>query len=146
MAEGLNKVMLIGNLGQNPELRFTQSETAVLNFSLATNERWQDKHSGEWQDRTEWHKIIVWGKRAEGLSKFLLKGHTVFVEGKIQNRMWEDKEGNKRYSIEIVASKVVVLKGGEKRPQREPGEDYGGYDDRRGPPPPSDFSDDDIPF
>ncbi|MGD8862104.1 MAG: single-stranded DNA-binding protein [Myxococcales bacterium] len=151
MAEGLNKVMLIGNLGQDPELRFTQSGTAVLNLRLATNERWKDQ-SGEWKDKTEWHSVIVWGKRGEALNKILSKGSHMYVDGRLQTRSWEDRDGNKRYTTEIVAQDIKLLGG-------RPGSGGGGYDD--GPPPPNDdfapggggggggggdFGDDDIPF
>ncbi len=124
MAEGLNKVMLLGNLGQNPELRYTQSGQPVLNLRLATNERFKNR-DGEWQDRTEWHSITVWGKRGEGLNKFLTKGSQLFVEGRLQTRSWDDRQGQKRYTTEVVAHNVLVVgrRGG------------GGMDDDRPPPP-----------
>ena len=108
MAEGLNRVYLIGNLGQNPELRFTQSNQPVLSLRLATNERFKNR-DGEWQDRTEWHTIVVWGRRAEGLSKILSKGSQLCVEGRLQTRNWEDRQGQKRYTTEIVAREIILL-------------------------------------
>jgi len=147
MAEGLNKVMLIGNLGQQPELRSTSSGQSVMTMRLATNERFRTR-DGEWTDRTEWHTVVVWGKRAEGLSKIVNKGTHLYVEGKLQTRQWEDREGQKRYTTEIVAYKILLL-GGKKSgggnggapPPSDEDYDGGGYDGGS-----SDFSDDDIPF
>ena len=152
MAEGLNRVLLIGNLGRDPELRFTQSGQAVLSLRLATNESFQNK-DGVRQERTEWHSVTVWGKRGEGLNKVISKGSQMFVEGRLQTRSWEDKQGQKRYSTEVVATNIILLGS------RSGGGGGGGYD---GPPPPSDDEmagggggaggggagggDDDIPF
>ena len=111
MAEGLNKAILIGNLGQDPELKFTQGGQAVLKLRLATNETYVNK-AGERQDRTEWHTIVVWGKRAEALAKILAKGRAICVEGRIQTRQWEDKEGHKRSTTEINAANIILLGGG----------------------------------
>jgi len=157
MAEGLNKVMLIGNLGQNPELRYTQSNQAVLTLRMATNERFKNR-DGEWQDRTEWHSVVVWGKRAEGLSKVVSKGTHLYVEGRLQTRSWEDKQGQKRYTTEVVARDILLLgrRGGDEGPP-PPGDDsygggYGGggfdngYGGSGGEQSGGDFSDDDIPF
>jgi single-strand DNA-binding protein len=110
MAEGLNKVMLLGNLGKDPELRYTQGGQAVLNLRIATNESFQNR-DGERQERTEWHSVIIWGKRGEGLSKILQKGKQLFIDGRLQTRQWEDKQGNKRYTTEIVANEVILLGG-----------------------------------
>jgi single-strand DNA-binding protein len=107
---GINKAILIGNLGTDPELKTTSSGTEVCEFSLATNESWTDK-SGQKQEKTEWHKIVVWGKQADACSKYLSKGRSAFVEGKIKTRSWEDKDGNKRYTTEIVANDVQFLGG-----------------------------------
>jgi single-strand DNA-binding protein len=107
----LNKAMIIGNLGADPELRYTASGQAVTTLSVATNERWKDKDGNE-QDRTEWHKIVVWGKTAEHCGKYLTKGRTIYVEGRIQTRKYDDKEGVTRYSTEIVADRVTFLGGG----------------------------------
>jgi single-strand DNA-binding protein len=104
----INKVILIGNLGRDPELRYTQSGSAVANFTLATNEKWRDKE-GNNQERTEWHRIIVWGKTAEICSQYLEKGRSVYVEGKLQTNEWEDKEGIKRKTTEIIARDVQFI-------------------------------------
>lgn len=110
MAEGLNKAMLIGNLGMDPELKFTQGGQAVLRMRLATTESYVDRNK-ERQERTEWHTVIVWGNRAEALNKFLRKGRSICVEGRIQTRQWEDKDNNKRSSTEINATNIVLLGG-----------------------------------
>ena len=106
----VNKVILIGNLGRDPELRFTRDGQGVANFTLATNERWRDK-DGQNQERTEWHRIVVWGKTAENCAQYLQKGRSCYIEGRIQSREWEDKEGNKRQTTEIVAQNVTFLGG-----------------------------------
>ncbi len=105
---GLNKVILIGNLGRDPELRYTQSGQAVANFTLATTES-ITKRDGEREDRTEWHRIGAWGKLAEICGEYLSKGRQIYVEGRIQTREWEDKEGNKRWTTEIVARNMQML-------------------------------------
>jgi len=113
----VNKVILIGNLGRDPEVRYTQNGTAVANFTLATNDVWTDKAGGR-QERTEWHRIVVWGKQAEIVREHLTKGKQVFVEGSLQTRQWDDREGNKRTTTEIKAARVVMLgrpEGGEAR-------------------------------
>lgn len=107
----VNKAIVMGNLGADPELRYTQGGAAVCNLRVATNERWRDK-DGAQQERTEWHAIVVFGKQAENCEKYLKKGRSVFVEGRIQTRDWEDKDGNKRYTTEIVAQTVQFLSGG----------------------------------
>jgi single-strand DNA-binding protein len=106
----VNKVILVGNLGRDPELRYTQSGQGVANFTLATNERWRDK-DGNNQERTEWHRIVVWGKQAESCAQYLQKGRSVYVEGRLQTREWEDKEGHKRQTTEINAQVVQFLGG-----------------------------------
>ena len=108
---GVNKVILIGNLGRDPELRYTQSGQAVCNFTLATTESWTDKGSGDKVEKTEWHRIVVWGATAEAAAKYLAKGRSVYIEGKLQTREWEDKEGHKRQTTEIVAQNVTFLGG-----------------------------------
>lgn len=108
MAGSVNKVILVGNLGADPELRYTSSGAGVCDLRVATNETWLDK-SGQKQTRTEWHKIVVWGKRGEVCGKYLSKGRPVYVEGRLQTRSWEDKEGNKRYTTEVVANDVQFL-------------------------------------
>lgn len=104
----LNKVFLIGNLGADPEVRYTASGTAVANFRIATSETWNDKNN-ERQERTEWHRIVVWGRTAEICGEYLRKGRSVHIEGRIQSREWEDKEGQKRFTTEIVAQNVTFL-------------------------------------
>ena len=106
----VNKVMLIGRLGNNPEIRYTNTQMAVANFNIATSENWTDK-AGQKQERTEWHKIVVWGKLAERCSQYLSKGRQCFIEGRLQTRQWEDQTGNKRYTTEIVANTVQFLGG-----------------------------------
>jgi single-strand DNA-binding protein len=114
MASGVNKVILIGRLGQDPEVRYTPNGGAVANFSLATNESWTDK-SGQKQERTEWHRIVVWGKMAEICGQYLSKGRQAFIEGKLQTREWNDKEGHKRYTTEVVAQNVQFLGGNSEK-------------------------------
>lgn len=107
----VNKVIILGRLGQDPELKYTPSGAAVCNFSLATSESWNDKATGQKQERTEWHRVVVWGKLAELCNQYLSKGRQAFVEGKLQTRSWEDKDGNKRYTTEIAASTVQFIGG-----------------------------------
>jgi single-strand DNA-binding protein len=112
MAKSVNKVILIGNLGKDPEVKFTPQGTAVAKFSLATNERYKDK-SGEWQDRTEWHNIVAWQRLAEIAGEYLKKGRSVYIEGRLRTDSWDDKEtGQKKYRTEIVANDLVLLGGG----------------------------------
>ena len=106
---GVNKVFLIGNLGRDPEVRYTQSGTAVANFTLATTDKWRDQSSGEPKERTEWHRVVVWGKQAEIAGEWLRKGRQVFVEGSLQTRDWTDRDGNKRYTTEIRAQNFQML-------------------------------------
>jgi single-strand DNA-binding protein len=140
----VNKVILIGNLGRDPEVRYTQNGAAVANFTLATNEAWTDKN-GERQERTEWHRIVVWGKQAEIVREHLSKGKQVYVERSLQTRQWDDREGNKRTTTEIRATRVVMLgrpdAAGEGRAAPPPREVVAAEDAAGGPPP-----DDDIPF
>jgi len=139
----VNKVILVGNLGRDPELRYTQGGSAVANFTLATNERWRDK-DGNNQERTEWHRIVVWGRSAENCAQYLQKGSPVFVEGRLQTRDWEDKEGNKRSTTEINAMSVQFLGG------RGSGGGGGGRGPASGDPGPGDADQgppgDDVPF
>jgi single-strand DNA-binding protein len=156
MAGGVNKVILVGNLGADPDMRYTPSGQGVCELRIATSESWNDKN-GQRQERTEWHRVVVWGKRAEVCSKYLSKGRQVFVEGRIQTRTYDDKEGNKKYITEIIAADVQFLGGG--KGEGGAGGGKGGRDD--GPPPPGDGDfggyggggggggggpDDDIPF
>jgi single-strand DNA-binding protein len=106
----VNKVILVGNLGRDPELRHTAGGSAVINFSLATNEVWNDK-DGQRQQRTEWHKVVVWGRQAETLNEYLRKGRQIYVEGRLQTRKWTDNQNQEKYTTEIVANRVVLLGG-----------------------------------
>lgn len=156
MASSVNKAMVLGNLGRDPEVRYTQGGQAVANFSVATSESWTDKATGNKQEKTEWHKIVVWGKVAELCGQYLAKGRKVYVEGRLQTREWTDKEGKKNYTTEIVANQVVFL-GSRDDANRGP-RPSGGADDFGGPPPgfdsepagapmaPGRPNDDDIPF
>jgi single-strand DNA-binding protein len=108
---GINKVILIGRLGNDPEVRYTPSGSAVANFSIATSDEWTDKDSGERKERTEWHRIVAWNRLGEICGEYLSKGRQVYVEGRLQTRSWEDRDGNKRYTTEIVASEVQFLGG-----------------------------------
>jgi single-strand DNA-binding protein len=156
MADGLNKVILIGNLGADPELRFTQGKQALLRMRIATTESFMNKNR-ERQERTEWHTVVLWGPRAEAINKFLSKGRTIGIEGRLQTRSWEDKDGNKRYSTEVVAVNVFFMGSGNRRdagggdapssyspsspssPGVDEGPGFGGdYGD--------DFGNDDVPF
>lgn len=108
MAGSVNKVILIGRLGRDPEMRFTPNGKAVTNFTMATSEMWSDQN-GEKQERTEWHRVVTWGKLAEICAKLLAKGKQVYIEGRLQTRQWDDKDGNKRYTTEVVASAMQIL-------------------------------------
>jgi single-strand DNA-binding protein len=162
MARGVNKVILVGNLGKDPETRYMPSGSAVTNLTLATSESWKDKQSGEAQERTEWHKIAMFGRLAEIAAEYLRKGSQVYIEGKLRTRKWQDKEGKDRYTTEIVADEMQMLgsKGGGASAGAGPGagaamsgagagaSGAGGggraaVNDSAGPP--GDF-DDDIPF
>jgi single-strand DNA-binding protein len=165
MAEGLNRVMLLGNLGADPELRYTQSGQAVLNMRIATTESYLDRNKVR-QERTDWHAVVLWGKRGEALAKFLTKGSTVFIEGGLRTSTYDDKEGNKRYKTEVHATNIILAgrgRGGGAEAGESPGGGGppGGGGGRRGgaapsmPPagggddiPPDDFGggNDDIPF
>ena len=140
---GVNKVILVGNLGANPEIRYTQGGQAVANLRLATTERWTDKN-GQKQEQTEWHNVVVWGRTAEVAGQYLTKGRQVYVEGRIRTRQWQDKTGQKRYTTEVVAQTLQMLGGrGERGPDDAaatvPPDDAAVADFGEGP-------DDDIPF
>jgi len=108
----LNKVMLIGNLGRDAELKYTPGGAAVATLSLATNSVWNDKNTGQRQEKVEWHRVVVWGKTAESLAQYLVKGKQIYVEGNLQTRDWTDKDGVKRYTTEVRAFEVTLLGGG----------------------------------
>ena len=109
MSRGVNKVILVGNLGQKPEMRYTATQSAVANISIATTESWKDKESGEMRDKTEWHRVVYFGKLAEIVEKYLDKGSSVYIEGKLQTRKWQDKSGADRWTTEIVGSELTML-------------------------------------
>ena len=109
MSRGVNKVILVGNLGQKPEMRYTATQSAVANISIATTESWKDKESGVMRDKTEWHKVVYFGKLAEIVEKYLDKGSSVYIEGKLQTRKWQDKSGADRWTTEIVGNELTML-------------------------------------
>jgi single-strand DNA-binding protein len=145
MADGMNRVTLLGNLGADPELRYTQGGQPVLNMRMACTESWFDKTANERKERTEWLNVVIWGKRAEGLSKILKKGSQALIEGRLQTSQYDDREGNKRYKTDVVALNVLLT-------SRSGGNGGGG---RQASPPPDDFdgggggygnNDDEIPY
>lgn len=156
MARGVNKVILIGNLGSDPEVRYTPDGVPVANFSLATTESWNDRNTGERQERTEWHRLVIWSKLAEIAGQYLKKGSKIYVEGKLQTRSWDDQSGQKRYTTEIRVFEMQMLDsrgegGGGGGGGRDAGYNAGGQNagpaaqpDAAPPPPGSD--DDDLPF
>ena len=109
MSRGVNKVILVGNLGQKPEMRYTATQSAVANLSVATTESWKDKESGEMRDKTEWHRVVYFGKLAEIAEQYLDKGSKVYVEGKLQTRKWQDQAGNDRYTTEVLGQELTML-------------------------------------
>ena len=109
MSRGVNKVILVGNLGQKPDMKYTQSNTAVANLSLATSESWKDKDSGDLKTKTEWHRVVYFGKLAEIAEQYLDKGSKVYVEGKLQTRKWQDQAGNDRYTTEVLGQELTML-------------------------------------
>lgn len=127
MADGLNRVFLLGNIGADPELRVTAGGQSVLKIRLATTESYLDKNRTR-QEKTEWHSVVVWGKQAEALGKFLQKGSKVHVEGSIQTRSYDDKDGNKRYQTEVNARSVLAVGGAGSQNRGEPKSDTNGYD------------------
>ncbi|MDH3364205.1 MAG: single-stranded DNA-binding protein [Gammaproteobacteria bacterium] len=154
MARGVNKVIIVGNLGQDPETRYMPSGSAVTNFTVATNESWKDKQTGEQKDRTEWHRVAMFNRLAEIAAEYLRKGSQVYIEGKLRTRKWQGQDGNDRYTTEIIADEMQMLgsrgdggggnfggsKGGGKG-----GRSQGGGGSAPPQPGPDDF-DDDIPF
>src|SRR5882672_7906573 len=149
MAKSVNKVILVGRLGRDPELKYTASGVPFCRFSMATDDVWNDKGSGERQERTEWHSIVAWDRLAEICNQYLTKGRLVYIEGSLQTREWDDQEGNKRKTTEIRARDMVMLGG-------NPGENTGGGQRRAAPAESasggapaastSTITDDDIPF
>ena len=146
MSRGVNKVILVGNLGQKPEMRYTATQSAVANISIATTESWKDKESGEMRDKTEWHKVVYFGKLAEIVEKYLDKGSSVYIEGKLQTRKWQDKSGADRWTTEIVGNELTMLgsrASNSNNAPMQPNESESPFpQDDSGPG----LTDDDIPF
>jgi len=145
MSRGVNKVILVGNLGQKPEMRYTATQTAVANLSIATTESWKDKESGENRDKTEWHRVVFFGNLAEIAERYLDKGSSVYVEGKIQTRKWQDKEGKDRWTTEILGNQLTMLGSrgsNDSGSQQATSSETPFPEDDSGPG----LSDDDIPF
>ena len=141
----VNKVILVGNLGRDAELRFTPGGAAVSTINMATTEVWNDK-GGQRQEKTEWHRVVLWGKQAESLSEYLTKGKQIYVEGRLQTRQWDDKDGNKRYTTEVRADKIVLLGGGGRGAGGGAPTERGGESMGAGPMDSAPLTDDDIPF
>ena len=151
----VNKVIIVGNLGRDAELRYTPGGAAVSTLSLATTDVWNDK-AGQRQEKTEWHRVVLWGKQAETLKDYLLKGRQIYVEGRLQTRQWDDKDGNKRYTTEIRSDRIVLLGGrGQGGEGGGGGGDYGSprssgssssSSTAGGSPGPPELTEDDIPF
>ncbi|HFZ8351034.1 TPA: single-stranded DNA-binding protein [Salmonella enterica subsp. enterica serovar Java] len=160
-SRGLNKVMLIGHLGQDPEVRYLPNGNAVAMLSLATSDTWKDKQTGEQKDRTEWHRVVIYGKLAEIAGEYLRKGSQVYIEGELRTRKWTDQNGQERYTTEVVVSMQGSMQmlgsrgnggngqqqGSQGQPQQPAGRSYSGTPPKQHPAnePPMDF-DDDIPF
>ena len=138
----VNKVILVGNLGRDAELRYTPGGAAVATLNMATTEVWNDK-GGQRQEKTEWHRVVLWGKAAESLAEYLTKGRQIYVEGRLQTRQWE-KDGQKHYTTEIKADRIVLLGGGARGADRGDRAESGGYQDPMKEP--AAITDDDIPF
>jgi single-strand DNA-binding protein len=141
----VNKVILVGNLGRDAELRYTPGGAAVATLNLATTEVWNDK-GGQRQEKTEWHRIVLWGKQAESLQEYLTKGKQIYIEGRLQTRQWDDKDGNKRYTTEIKADRITLLGGGgggRGAPMERSGASMPHVGDEPAMEP---ITDDDIPF
>ncbi len=161
MGKGINKVIIVGNLGNDPDLRYSGDGKAIANLSIATSEMWKDKNTGEQQQRTEWHRVVFFGRTAEVCGEYLQKGSMVFVEGKLQTRKWQDQNGNDRYSTEVMGNEMQML-GGTKEKSAPP-QDYRGHSGsnqgnpasqapaatqsrQNSAPQPSNEFDDDIPY
>ena len=121
MSRGINKVVLVGNLGKDPEMRATQSGAAIANITVATSESWKDKQTGEKKEQTEWHRVVFFNRLAEVVGQYLKKGSQVYIEGRLQTRKWQDKEGQDRYTTEIVASEMQMLGGRNDSPAPQSG-------------------------
>jgi len=157
MARGVNKVILVGNLGRDPEMKYTASGAAIANITVATSESWNDKQTGEKVEKTEWHRVVAFQRLAEIMGEYLRKGSQVYIEGKLQTRKWQDQNGQDRYSTEVVANDMQMLgaRGGEGGGGRGQGGGGGFRNNPQNqqtqqtqsqPKPDNDFADDDIPF
>ena len=146
MARGINKVIVVGNLGADPDTRYMPSGGAVTNLSVATSESWKDKQSGEQKERTEWHKVAMFGRLAEIAAEYLRKGSQVYIEGKLRTRKWQDRDGNDRYTTEIIADEMQMLGGRGGGGGSAPMRDDSGPSSSPPPQSSSDDFDDDIPF
>lgn len=148
MARGVNKVILIGNLGRDPEVRYSPNGSAVANVTIATSESWKDKNTGEKQERTEWHRIVFFGRLAEIAGEYLKKGAQIYIEGRLQTRKWQDKDGHDRYTTEIVANEMQMLgsRSGAGVPSEPAAETAEAGPARGGAKAPGADFDDDIPF
>ncbi|ODC04628.1 hypothetical protein BFW38_14935 [Terasakiispira papahanaumokuakeensis] len=144
-SRGINKVILVGNVGQDPEIRFTQNQQPVANMTLATNEQWNDRQTGQKQERTEWHRLVVFGRLAEVVQNYVKKGQQIYVEGKLQTRKWQDQQGQDKYTTEIVVNEMQMLGGrgdaapaygnagqSQPAPQQNYGQQSGGYGQPQG--------------
>lgn len=145
MAKGINKVILVGHLGQDPEVKYMPSGGAVANVSIATSDQWKDKQSGEMKDRTEWHRVVFFNRTAEVVGEYLKKGSQVYIEGRLQTRKWQNKEGQDMYTTEIVASDMQMLGGKGSAPTQGQQQQSHRPPQQKAPIPADDF-DDDIPF
>ena len=146
MSKGVNKVILVGNLGQKPEMRYTATQSAVANLSVATTESWKDRETGEMRDKTEWHKVVYFGKLAEIVEKYLDKGSKVYVEGKLQTRKWQDKSGADRWTTEIVGNELTMLDSRSGSQQNEFNQDDNSSMGMNDSQEVGGLTDDDIPF
>lgn len=146
-SKGVNKVILIGNLGKDPEQRFMPNGGSVTNATLATSESWKDKNTGEQKELTEWHRLVFFNRLSEIVAEYCRKGSKIYVEGKIQTRKWQDKDGNDRYTTEIVGNQMQMLDSRQQEKPPEKPQDPGGYDypEANGNMEPDDI-DDDVPF
>jgi len=146
MARGINKVILVGNLGNDPEIKHSANGSAIANISIATTESWKDKNTGEQQERVEWHRVVMFNRLGEIAGEYLKKGSQVYIEGKLQTRKWQDQSGNDRYSTEVVANEMQMLGGrGDGSSNGAPQRSQGATKPAQAAPPTNDF-DDDIPF
>jgi single-strand DNA-binding protein len=145
MQRGINKVILVGNLGQDPEIRPTSANEAACSFSIATSEVWKDKASGEAKEKTEWHRISSFGRLAEICGQYLIKGSKVYIEGKLRTRKWQDSAGIDKWTTEILLEEMQILSGGKPKEESQRLNDNGTQRSPMAPPPGSGF-DDDIPF